>query len=69
MKFPGKFKTHWLGPYIIKHMSDGGEVQLAKLNGQLVPGRVNSRRLKVYIVSLEFHTEKRREESLSATHS
>lgn len=37
VKFLGKFKTHWLGPYIIKHISDGGVVHLAKLNGQLIP--------------------------------
>ena len=22
VKFPGKFKMHWLGPYIIKHITD-----------------------------------------------
>lgn len=48
VNFPGKFKTHWLGPYIIKHISNGGTVQLVKLNGQLIPRRVNGSRLKIY---------------------
>ena len=26
MKFPGKFKTHWKGPYIVKNITDGGAV-------------------------------------------
>ena len=32
-KFPRKFKMHWLGPYVIKEITDGGTVQLVKLNG------------------------------------
>lgn len=26
VKFLGKFKTHWLGPYVIKNTTDGGMV-------------------------------------------
>lgn len=48
MKFPGKFKMHWLGPYSIKHIIDGGIVQLTKLNGALIQGRVNGNKLKFY---------------------
>ena len=33
MKFPGNFKTHWKGPYIVQRVTDGGAVQVAKLNG------------------------------------
>ena len=29
-KHPGKLKTHWLGPYVIKEIIDGGEVKLEK---------------------------------------
>eukprot|EP00253_Pinus_taeda_P028598 PITA_28598 len=47
-KFPGKFKMHWLGPYIIKHITDGAAVQLEKLNGQFIPRRVNGSKLKLY---------------------
>lgn len=47
-KFPGKFQMHWLGYYVIKDISDGGIVQLAKLSGELFPGRINGSRLKVY---------------------
>ena len=32
-KFPGKICMHWLGPYQVKHVTNGGVVQLAKLNG------------------------------------
>jgi predicted SnoaL-like aldol condensation-catalyzing enzyme len=24
MKHPGKFKTHWLGPYEVAHVTEGG---------------------------------------------
>ena len=48
MKFPGKFKTHWKGPYIVRKVTDGGAVQLAKLNGELFPSMINGSRLKKY---------------------
>ena len=48
MKFPGKFKTHWKGPYIVQKVTDGGAVQLAKLNGELFPSMINGSRLKKY---------------------
>lgn len=47
-KFPGKLRMHLLGPYVIKEITDGGVVQLVKLNGELFPGKVNGNRLKVY---------------------
>jgi len=37
-KFLGKFRMHWMGPYAIKDITDGGAVQLAKLNGEPFPG-------------------------------
>ena len=48
VKFPGKFKVHKLGPYVIKEITDGGAVQLVKLNGDPFPGKVNGSRLKPY---------------------
>ena len=48
MKFPGKFKTHWKGPYIVQKVTDGGAVQSAKLNGEIFPSIVNGSRLKKY---------------------
>ena len=42
-KFPGKFQMHWLGPYIIKEITDGDAIQLATLNGELFPKKVNGR--------------------------
>ena len=51
-KFPGKFRMHWLGPYVIKKISNGGVLQLVKLNGELFPGKVNGSHLKPYIGDL-----------------
>ena len=48
IKFPGKFKTHWLGPYQIQQVTEGGSVQLSKLNGELLPMMINGSRLKLY---------------------
>ena len=48
IKFPGKFKTHWLGPYQIQQVTEGGDVQLSKLNGELLPTLINGSRLKPY---------------------
>ena len=48
VKFPRKFKMHQLDPYIIKHITKGGKIQLEKLNGELIQGRVNGSRLKLY---------------------
>ena len=48
MKFPGKFKTHWKGLYIVQKVTDGGAVQLARLNGEIFPSMVNRSRLKKY---------------------
>jgi len=32
---------HWLGPYVVKEVIDGGEVQLVKLNGDPFTGKIN----------------------------
>lgn len=47
--FPRKFHMHWLGPYVIKDIIDGGVDQLMKLNGEPFSARVNGSRLKPYI--------------------
>jgi len=47
-KFMGKFKMHWLGPYMVKEVTNRGTVHLVKLNGEPFPGKVNSNRLKPY---------------------
>jgi len=47
-KFPGKFRMHRLGPYVIKEITIEGVVQLVKLNGDPFPGKVNGSRLKPY---------------------
>jgi len=40
---------HWLGPYVIKDITDGGVVQLVKLNGDPFLQKVNCSQLKPYI--------------------
>ena len=47
-KHPGKLKTHWLGPYVVKEIIDGGAVKLEKLDGMKVRGLVNGIWLKPY---------------------
>ena len=47
-KFPSKFCMHWLGPYQVKHVTNGGAVQLVKLNDEVFPTLVNGSRLKLY---------------------
>ena len=47
-KFPSKLQMHWLGPYFIQEVTNGGTVQLAKLNGDPFPSQVNGSRLKLY---------------------
>ena len=39
---------HWLGPYMIKHITDGDTVQLENLNVELIQGRINGSSLKLY---------------------
>ena len=44
----GKLKMHWIGPYQIKSVKDGGVVQLQDLVGKEVKGMVNGSQLKLY---------------------
>jgi hypothetical protein len=48
MKHPGKFRTHWLGPFEVSYVTEGGDVQLKTLNGEWKEGLVNGSRLKLY---------------------
>jgi len=51
-KFLGKFRMHSLGPYVIKEITDGGVVQMVKLNGDPFLGKVNGSKLKPYTSGL-----------------
>ena len=44
-KNPGKLQMHWLGPYMINCITNGGAVQLHQLDGALIPSLVNGIRL------------------------
>jgi hypothetical protein len=48
MQHPGKFRMHWLGPYVIKYVTEEGAMQLETLNGEVLRGMVNGSRLKLY---------------------
>ena len=48
LKHPGKFRTHWLGPSVIIHITERGVVQLQKLDGTPFNRLVNGSRLKPY---------------------
>jgi hypothetical protein len=48
MKHPGKFRTHWLGPYEVAYVTEGGVTKLKTLNGEWKEGLVNESRLKLY---------------------
>jgi hypothetical protein len=45
---PGKLRMHWLGPYVVKSVTDGGVVQLRDLSGTELRGMINGSRLKLY---------------------
>ena len=47
-KFPGKFCMHWLGPYQVTYVTNGGPVKLAKLNNEEIPTLVNGSRPNLY---------------------
>ena len=48
LKHSGKLKTHWLGTYIVAHITEAGAVKLHKLDGTPVAGMINGSRLKPY---------------------
>jgi hypothetical protein len=48
IKHPGKFITHWLGPYEVIYITEGGSVQLNTLKGEWKEGLVNGSLLKLY---------------------
>jgi hypothetical protein len=44
----GKFRVHWLGPYEVNIITDGGSVKLKVLGGTKFKGMINEIRLKLY---------------------
>ena len=47
IKHPGKFRTHWLGPYEVVYVIEG-VVQLKTFTGEWKEGLVNGSQLKLY---------------------
>ena len=52
-KFPGKFSMHWLGPYQVMYVTNGGAVQLVKLNDEVFPTLVIGSMLNLYRDTLQ----------------
>jgi hypothetical protein len=48
LNHPRKFIIHWLGPYEVKTVIEGGIVQLKDLGGTKCRGMINGSRLKLY---------------------
>jgi hypothetical protein len=48
LQHPGKLRMHWLGPYKVKDVIDGGDVQLKDIAGTYLRGMINGSRLKLY---------------------
>ena len=48
LQHPGKLRVHWLGPYEVKYVTNGGSVQLKDFTGKEMQGLVNGSRLKMY---------------------
>ena len=48
LKHSRKLKTHWLGPYVIIHITKVGAVKLHKMDGTPVMGMIHGSHLKPY---------------------
>jgi hypothetical protein len=48
MEHPGKFRKHWLIPFEVSYVTEGGVAQLKTLNGYWKDGLVNGSQLKLY---------------------
>jgi hypothetical protein len=58
IKHPGKFRTHWLRPYEVAYVTEGGDAQLKTLKGKWKEGLVNESRLKLYYDNQLPHSSK-----------
>ena len=48
LRHPSKLCTHWLGPYVVTYVMDGGVVKLHKLDSTPYDGLTNGNRIKPY---------------------
>jgi hypothetical protein len=48
LQHPGKLRMHWLGPYEVKTVTNGGAIHLKDLGGTELSGMINGSRLKLY---------------------
>jgi hypothetical protein len=54
LQHPGKLQMHWLGPYVIGYVTEAGDVQLEKMDGEFMEGSINEIRMKLYRNSRAF---------------
>ena len=47
-KHLGKLRTHWLGPYVVAHITDARAVKVQNLDSTYVMDMVNDSHLKPY---------------------
>jgi hypothetical protein len=59
LQHQGKLRMHWLGPYEVKTVTDGGVVQLKDLGGTKLRGMINGSQLKLYRDSQTLITKKK----------
>jgi hypothetical protein len=48
LQHPGKLRMHWLGPYEVKVVTDGGDIQLKDIASTDLRGMINESQLKLY---------------------
>ena len=48
LKQQRKLKMHWLGKYVVAHITDAGTMKLHKMDGTLVIGMINGSHFKPY---------------------
>ena len=54
-KHPIKLQMHWLGPYVINFIIEGGALQLKQFDGAILPKLVNGIWMKPYRTRLVLH--------------
>ena len=48
VKHPCKLQMHWLGPYVMNFITEGGPIQLQQLSGAMFPKLVNGNQRNPY---------------------
>jgi len=49
-KIPSKLKMQWLGPFKVVTTFPNGSIQIATLDGDMLPTRINGYQLKIHYI-------------------